>query len=98
MPIAPEAYIDSKMGEGWQKKERRFGTACLAVGPEVGDCKIIIEGVRHHTGTYLAVSLLGRSGYRYDPFQTRLHKLIPEHLLREPPIKIASLKWENDEL
>lgn len=98
LPIAPEAYIDSKMGEGWQKKERRFGTACLAVGPEVGDCKIIIEGVRHHTGTYLAVSLLGRSGYRYDPFQTRLHNLIPEYLLREPPIKIASLKWENDEL
>ena len=97
LPITPEAYIDSKLVEGWQKKERRFGTACLAVGPEVGDSRIIIEGVRHRTGTYLAVSLLGRSGYRYDPFQTRLHKPIPEDTLREPPIEIVSLKWENDE-
>ena len=86
-----------QLAEGWQKKERRFGTDFLAVGPEVGDSKIIIEGVRHHTGTYLAVSLLGRSGYRYDPFQTRLHNPIPANMLREPPIEIANLKWENDD-
>ncbi len=96
LPITSEAYVDSKVAEGWQKKEKRFGTSYLAVGPEVGDCKIVIEGVRHNTGTYLAVSLLGRSGYRYDPFQTRLHNQIPEHMLREPPIEITSLKWEND--
>ena len=97
LPVTAEAYAASMVAEGWQKKERRFGTDCLVVGPEVGDSKIIIEGVRHHTGTYLAVSLLGRSGYRYDPFQTRLHNPIPANMLHEPPIEIANLKWENDD-
>lgn len=97
LPINSEEYVDSKLSGGWEKKETRFGTGCLAVGPEVGDSKIIIEGVRHRTGTYLAISVLGRSGYRYDPFQDRLQIPISDDLLREPPIEIASLEWENDE-
>ncbi len=97
LPIIPRAYAKSNVAEGWQKNERIFRTGCLAVGPEIGDCRIIIEGVRHLTGTYLAVSLLGRTGYRYDPFQTRLRNPIPVDMLREPPIEIVNTKWEFED-